>query len=87
MITSANNGELDKINSGKYHTHSVFNFMQPIVCPNVPDKILSQRKMWNDELKYEDKLIELANHFKKNFEKFEDLASKKIIQGGPKISY
>ena len=87
MITSANNGELDKINSGKYHTHSVFNFMQPIVCPNVPDKILSQRKMWNDELKYEDKLIELANHFKKNFEKFEDLASKKTIQGGPKISY
>ena len=87
MIRSANNGELDKVNSGKYLTNSVFNFIQPTVCPNVPDKILSQRAMWKDESKYEDKLIELAIHFKKNFEKFEDLSSKRTIQGGPKIKY
>ena len=29
----------------------------------------------------------LAIHFKKNFEKFEGLASKRTIQGGPKIQY
>ena len=26
-------GELDKLNNGNYHIHSVFNLMQPRVCP------------------------------------------------------
>ena len=85
MINSANNGELDKINSEKYRIHKVFNFMQPTICPNVPDEILSQKKIWKNQSEYYGKLIELASHFKNNFEKFKEFSSKKILQGGPTI--
>tara|TARA_X000001036_G_scaffold117048_1_gene110433 strand:- start:6163 stop:7734 length:1572 start_codon:yes stop_codon:yes gene_type:complete len=85
MINAANNGVLDKINSGKYNVHPVFNFLIPKVCPNVPDEILSQKNLWKKESEYHKNLNKLALHFKNNFKKFESFASNKIIIAGPNI--
>ena len=41
MINAAMYGELDKLNADNYHIHSVFNLMQPRICPNVPTSAVS----------------------------------------------
>ncbi len=48
IIDIINSGELDLLNKDKYRNHSIFNFKIPIVCPGIPDDILSQKKLWGD---------------------------------------
>ena len=84
IIDSINSGELDKLNSGKYRTHSIFNFKIPVTCPGIPEKILSQKKLWDDDDKLWDALQNLSNYFKENFKKFESKIPKEIKSGGPK---
>ena len=83
MINAAMNGELDKINKDNYHIHSVFNVKQPSQCPNVPEKILSPRKTWNNDIKYYKKAYMLSEFFIKNFEKFKEFANNSILEGAP----
>ena len=85
IINAANDGELDKINSGKYKVHPVFNFLVPIVCPNVPNEILSQKNLWKEKSEYYKNLNKLAVHFKNNFKKFQKFASNEIINAGPNL--
>ena len=85
MINAANDGELDKINLSKYNVHPVFKFLIPKVCPNVPDEILNQKNLWENELEYYKNLNKLALHFKNNFKKFKKFASNEIIIAGPNI--
>tara|TARA_Y100000739_G_scaffold45245_1_gene34856 strand:- start:5575 stop:7185 length:1611 start_codon:yes stop_codon:yes gene_type:complete len=85
MINAAISGELDEVNKGNYHTHSVFNLMQPRECPNVPTSVLSPRKTWNNDEKYYKKAYMLSNAFIKNFKKFTDQANDEIISGAPNI--
>ena len=85
MINAAMSGELDKLNNGNYHIHSVFNLMQPRVCPNVPTSVLSPRQTWNNDVKYYKKAYMLSSAFIKNFEKFSDEADDQILSGAPNI--
>ena len=83
MINAAMSGELDMLNSGNYHIHSVFNLMQPRVCPNVPTSVLSPRQTWNNDEKYYKKAYMLSRAFVNNFNKFKDQADEEIISGAP----
>ena len=59
------------------------NLKIPIVCPGVPDDILSQKKLWGDDHELWNSLQSLSDHFKKNFRKFENEVPDKIKLGGP----
>ena len=83
MINSAMNGELENANKDNYHIHSVFNLMQPRICPNVPTSVLSPRKTWNNDAKFYRIAYDLADSFKKNFEKFESSSNEEIMRGAP----
>ena len=83
MINAAMSGELDSMNGGNYHIHSVFNIMQPRVCPNVPTSVLSPRQTWDDDENYYEKAYMLSAAFVKNFEKFIDKADNEILSGAP----
>ena len=83
MINSAMNGELENSNKDNYHIHSVFNLMQPRICPNVPTSVLSPRKTWNNDTKFYRIAYDLADSFKKNFEKFESSSNEEIMRGAP----
>ena len=83
MINAAMSGELDKLNKENYHTHSVFNLMQPRVCPNVPTDVLSPRQTWNDDKKYYKKAYMLSAAFVENFKKFYEKADNEILSGAP----
>ena len=85
MINAAMSGELDKVNSENYHIHSVFNLMQPRICPNVPTNVLSPRQTWNNDEKYYKKAYMLSGAFIKNFKKFEDQADSQILAGAPNM--
>ena len=83
MINAAMSGELDKLNKDNYHIHSVFNLMQPRVCPDVPSSVLSPRQTWNNDKKYYKKAYMLSSAFIKNFKNFSDKADDKILSGAP----
>ena len=85
MINAAMSGELDKLSADNYHIHSVFNLMQPRICPNVPTSVLSPRQTWNNDEKYYTKAYMLSQAFVKNFEKFSDKADNDILSGAPNI--
>lgn len=83
MLTAALTGELEK---SEFETDPIFNVMVPKTCPNVPDDVLSPRKMWAKEAgeaEYEKTAKDLASRFQKNFEKYDHM-DQKIIDAGPK---
>ena len=85
MINAAMSGELERLNNGDYHIHSVFNLMQPRVCPNVPSSVLSPRQTWNNDEKYYKKAYMLSSAFVDNFEKFSEKANQEILLGAPNV--
>lgn len=84
MIAAAINGELERVNKGNYHIHSMFGVQQPRQCPNVPTEILSPRKTWNNDIGFYKTADKLAQSFKENFKKFESKANPEILSGAPK---
>jgi len=64
----------------------VFNLNVPVKCPGVPDEILNPGKAWQGSaVEFSSEISELARLFKKNFEKYQDQASKDVIAAGPAI--
>ncbi len=82
MITAAINGELDK---GEFETLPVFKLRVPKSCPGVPQEILNPRNTWKDKSAFDNKAMELANSFIKNFAQYADGASKEILEAAPSI--
>lgn len=82
LITSALNGELDKV---EYKNHDVFGVAMPTSCAGVPPEILNPRNTWADKEAYDQKANNLAASFNKNFEKFAEFASQEIMDGAPKV--
>ncbi len=83
MLTAALNGELEK---GEFERDPIFNVLVPKTCPNVPDEVLSPRKMWageSGEAEYEKTANDLASRFEKNFEKYDHMP-RNIVDAGPK---
>ena len=85
IINAVNTGELHELNHGQYREHSIFKFKIPVVCPKVPSNILSQKEMGGDDKKLYSSLVVLANHFNKNFEKYNNDVSDNILNGGPRV--
>lgn len=82
MISSALEGKLDDV---PFEQHPVFGLAMPTECENVPSEVLNPRNTWKDKEAYDKKAQELANSFKRNFEKFEAQANEEILSGGPRI--
>ena len=82
-MSAALNGELK---DAEFSTHNMFGLQMPLSCPNVPAEVLNPRNTWKDTAAYDKKAGELANSFKKNFEKFEAYANDEIMAGGPTSS-
>jgi phosphoenolpyruvate carboxykinase (ATP) len=82
MITAALEG---KLNDVEYEAHPVFGMMIPKECPNVPSEILNPRNTWEDKNAYDEKAIDLAKKFVKNFEKYASGVSAEILAAAPKV--
>ena len=84
MIEAARTGLLSSSYIYKdYHIHSVFGIAQPRTCPGVPDNILSPRQTWDNDIAFYKQAYLLSEAFQTNFQKFESMASKEILNAGP----
>jgi phosphoenolpyruvate carboxykinase (ATP) len=61
-----------------------FGFDVPQQCPGVPDAILTPRNVWSDQEAYDRTAANLAERFRKNFQKYADGASAELLNAGPK---
>lgn len=80
MIEAALDGKLEEV---EFTQHPIFGLNMPVECDNVPSEILNPKETWSDKNSYDEKAMELANSFKKNFKKYEDNSNKEILSGGP----
>ena len=83
MITAALNGEFDNV---AMQQEKAFGLYVPASCPDVPNDLLHPRDTWVNKDKYDQKAHALAVKFNKNFEKFEDGASKEMMAAAPNVS-
>jgi phosphoenolpyruvate carboxykinase (ATP) len=79
MVRAAVNGQLKGVD---YEAEPVFGLKIPKSCPEVPAELLNPRNSWADKAAYDKQAAELADRFRKNFEKFD--ASAEIRNAGPR---
>jgi phosphoenolpyruvate carboxykinase (ATP) len=80
VVRAALSGELENVPTEQ---DPVFGLHVPTACPDIPAEILRPRQTWSDPKTYDAKARELADAFKKIFEKFSPTASPEVIAGGP----
>ena len=80
MISAALEGKLD---FAPMHPDPIFGFQVPKICPNVPAEILNPKNTWSDPEAYDNQAKKLAQAFVANFRKYEDFASREILEGAP----
>ena len=80
MVQAALNGEL---NSTETVRDPIFGLYIPVHVPGVPDHVLQPARTWEHKEAYELKALELAQKFKENFAKFQDVAKEIERLGGP----
>ena len=80
LITSALNGDLDKVN---YRFTPFFGFAVPESCPGVPAELLFPRNAWPNTELFDKKAVELANRFISNFAQYESYANAEIRSASP----
>jgi hypothetical protein len=83
MISAALRGELDQV---EYIETPYFKLKTPVTCPEVPSELLFPRNAWDDKDKFDQKAVELAEKFVKNFSQYADFASSEILAAAPKIA-
>ena len=66
MITAAITGDLEKF---ALNPDPIFGLFIPEFCPGVPWRVLNPRSTWENKLAYDLQANELADLFKKNFDK------------------
>ena len=82
---------LDAIHSGElanveYETYEVFNLSVPKSCPGVPDELLNPAKAWSSESSdFNEEVKKLGSLFVENFKKYEDEATKEVLQAQPSL--
>lgn len=82
MIGAAIKG---KLNNVAYHKYNIFGLNIPVSCPDVPAEILDPRNTWVDKNAYDAKALELAQAFKRNFEKYADEATEEMKEAAPNV--
>lgn len=80
MIKAALDGKLE---FAPYQVDSIFGFMVPKICPDVPYEVLNPRDTWENKTDYDHTAQNLATAFRENFRKFEDFADEDILSGAP----
>ena len=82
---------LDAIHSGElaqveYENYEVFNLSVPKSCPGVPDELLNPAKAWSSETSdFNEEVKKLGSLFVENFKKYEDEATKEVLQAQPSL--
>ncbi|MDR1384115.1 MAG: phosphoenolpyruvate carboxykinase (ATP) [Planctomycetaceae bacterium] len=80
IIDAIHSGELN--NAPTVHD-DVFNLDVPTVCPNVPNDVLIPKNLWADKVAFDATAKKLADLFRQNFAKYEDVAGEAIKNAGP----
>ncbi len=82
MLSEVLEGKLDK---AEFEADLVFGLSIPKSVTKVPNEILNPRNTWSDKEAYDQKAEKLAEMFAKNFEKFQQQASRELMEVGPKV--
>jgi len=82
IIDAIHSGDLEGCPS---ETDPVFGLKVPTRCPGVPEEALIAKNTWQDKAAYDQTAAKLAKLFNENFAKYADLASKDILDAGPKV--
>ncbi|PLT29256.1 phosphoenolpyruvate carboxykinase (ATP) [Peribacillus deserti] len=82
MVQAALEGELNNVET---ITDDIFGLEVPAHVPGVPDQVLQPSKTWSNPDAYRAKAMELAEKFRRNFNKFSGLSSEIQEYGGPRI--
>ena len=80
LLHAALDGRLDEI---PFRTDDVFGFEVPVAVPGVDVGLLDPRSTWRDPEAYDAKAQQLAQMFRDNFAKFEDV-DPDVAAAGPK---
>ncbi|HEX4936529.1 MAG TPA: phosphoenolpyruvate carboxykinase (ATP) [Gemmatimonadaceae bacterium] len=80
MVRALLDGQLDGV---PYEADPVFGLQIPAAVPNVPGEILKPRQTWANGAEYDAQAKKLAEMFRKNFEKFGNVAPE-IAAAGPR---
>ena len=80
MVSAALAGELNNV---EYTLDPIFNVYVPKTCPNVPAEILDPKNVWTDKAAYEASAKTLAEKFRENFKKYQDMPEN-IVNAGPR---
>jgi len=81
LLRAALAGELAGV---EFRTDPVFGFDVPVAVPGVQTSLLNPRRTWTDPDAYDTRARELAQMFRDNFERFEDVAPG-IADAGPRL--
>lgn len=82
MVRAAIDGKLDNVETEQ---GSVFGVAIPKEVPGVPSEVLNPRNAWADKGAYDKKAKELADSFRENFKKFNNVSEDILSKGGPII--
>ena len=80
-IKAALSGELAKAPT---RTDPAFGLEVPTECEGIPAEVLEPRKTWADPEAYDQKALELAERFRKNFELYAENVTDEVRNAGPK---
>ena len=80
MVRAALAGKLKDVET---ETNEVFGLAMPTAIEGVPSEVLNPRNAWADTAAYDKKANELADLFRENFKKFENVSADIIKFGGP----
>ena len=81
LVRAALAGSLKNV---EFRKDPVFGFDVPTTCEGVAPAVLDTRSTWADQAAYDQKAKDLAERFRQNFEKYEAVAPKEVIDAGPK---
>ena len=82
LLHGALSGELDRVD---YRTDELFGFEVPQKVPGVESKLLDPRSTWLEPEAYDRRARELAQMFRKNFEKFAGDTEPEVSAAGPRV--
>ena len=80
MIKAALSGQLVGV---EYETDPVFGLHLPTSCPDVPPEVLNPRNTWADKAAYDQKALDLARAFRRNFADYADAVEEDVRKAGP----
>jgi len=72
-----------KLDHAEFVQDPVFRLQVPKSCPGVPAEILNPRNTWPEKAAYDDKVRQLAERFRANFEQYASQCSPEVRNAGP----